>query len=689
MNTIETVFGDLSFHDEVMRNRLSDEVYVAWQKTLLLGESLSPDLADSIADAMKVWAMEKGATHYSHWFIPMTGLTAEKHDSFLTPLPNGRAVAEFSGKSLIKGESDASSFPSGGLRATFEARGYTVWDCTSPAFVKDGTLCIPTIFCAYTGEALDKKTPLLRSMAALSKSATAFLHTLGKTEVQSVSPAVGAEQEYFLVDKSFFDKRLDLLLCGRTLFGAPPPKGQEMDDHYYANLKQRVSDYMKDLDESLWRLGIPSKTKHNEVAPAQHELAPVFEIANIACDHNHLLMEVMQKVALRHNLVCLLHEKPYKGVNGSGKHNNYSLRTDSGENLMRPAKVKEDEVRFFLIIAAMMRATFLHSDLLRMSIATAGNDHRLGSNEAPPAIVSMFLGKDLMSLLTDYAAGKGQAKSAREVFTSGVSTMLPFNKDENDRNRTSPLAFTGNKFEFRMIGSSASCATSTTILNTIVAESLDHIREELSAGKSPEQIVSDIIESCGAIVFNGNNYSDEWLLEAKKRGLLNISNTVDAVACLAEEKNIALFTHYCVYSRAELLSRIDIQLESYIKSIRIEALTMVEMANKQIYPAALAQLNELLDSAQKSAAAAIDPPASLKALIRELSRGLDALDRASAALAAALKENASSVHLQAKQTRDKVLVKMDGLRKIADSLEGRISLSNYPIPTYIDMLFRV
>ena len=528
--SVSDVFGSMVFNDSVMMERLPKAVYKSLKQTIREGARLDEELADSIANAMKDWAIEKGATHYSHWFIPMTGLTAEKHDAFISPTSDGHVIMEFSGSNLIKGEPDASSFPSGGLRATFEARGYTAWDCTSPAFIKDSTLYIPTAFCSYTGEALDKKTPLLRSMDALSNQTVRLLKILGNNTVTRVTSCVGPEQEYFLVDREYFKARPDLIFTGRTLFGALPPKGQELEDHYFGALKQRVSNYMKELDFELWRLGVPAKTKHNEVAPAQHELAPIYTIANVATDHNHLTMELMKKIADRHGLVCLLHEKPFAGVNGSGKHNNWSIATDSGENLLSPGKDPANNLQFLLVLAAVIKAVDDHADLLRLSVATPGNDHRLGANEAPPAIVSIFLGEMLTGVLEEITTGKKPA-AALDSFSIGVSTMPMVEKDNADRNRTSPFAFTGNKFEFRMLGSSVSIAGPNTIINTIVADTIDYICGKLEGAKdlkpSAMAVIKEIITKHARIVFNGNNYSDEWVAEAEKRGLLNIKNTVD------------------------------------------------------------------------------------------------------------------------------------------------------------------
>ena len=582
------VFGSLVFNDAVMQERLPKAVYKSLHETIANGKDLDPTVADVVASAMREWAVENGATHYTHWFQPMTGITAEKHDSFLSPDGNGGAILEFSGKELIKGEPDASSFPSGGLRATFEARGYTAWDPTSYAFIKENSLCIPTAFYSYSGEALDKKTPLLRSMEAVSEQAVKVLHLLGFEDVQRVSGTVGPEQEYFLIDREMAKQRKDIIFTGRTLFGAKAPKGQEMEDHYFGVIRPRVQAFMKELNEELWKLGIYAKTEHNEVAPAQHELAPVYTTMNLACDHNQLTMEIMKKVAERHGLMCLLHEKPFAGVNGSGKHNNWSLSTDTGINLFAPGKTPERKRLFLLMVAAVVAAVDEHQDLLRMSVASAGNAHRLGANEAPPAIVSVYLGDDLQLQLEAAAEGRDEHMH-RETLTTGVHVLPDFKKDTSDRNRTSPMAFTGNKFEFRMLGSENSIADTNIALNTIFAEALSNIAEQLEGkadiAKAVQDILADTLKAHGRIIFNGNNYSQEWVAEAEHRGLLNLRTTADAMHAFATEKNVALFKRFGVYNHSEVVSRKDILLENYTKLIAIEANTMIDMARTQIIPA--------------------------------------------------------------------------------------------------------
>jgi len=599
------IFGSNVFNDKVMKQRLPKEVYKALRKTIQQGTPLRPDVADVVANAMKDWAIEKGATHYTHWFQPLTGITAEKHDSFISPAPDGSVIMEFSGKQLVQGEPDASSFPSGGLRATFEARGYTAWDCTSPAFLKEDesgnvTLTIPTAFYSYRGEALDKKTPLLRSMKALSRQALRVLKALGNTTSLNVTSTVGPEQEYFLVDKKYYMERLDLLLAGRTIFGAPPPKGQELEDQYFGAIKDRVSDYMHDLDVELWKMGITSKTKHNEVAPAQYEMAPIFDTTNIATDHNQLVMETMQKVAFRNDLVCLLHEKPYAGINGSGKHNNWSLSTSDGQNLLEPGSTPSENVQFLLFLCAMIKAVDTHADILRATCATAGNDHRLGANEAPPAIISIFMGEELTEILEKIAKGEKTTSRGEQFVGVGVDTLPIIPRDNTDRNRTSPFAFTGNKFEFRMVGSAQSIAGSNVALNTIAAEALDEIatRLEKARDKNAEAaaIIKDTWKKHSRIIFNGNNYSDEWVAEAEKRGLPNVANTVDALKAFVTDKAFKLFEKYDVLSRKELHSRYDIYVEAYAKQINIEARVAIDMVRRQFIPAALEYATFLADS---------------------------------------------------------------------------------------------
>ena len=597
MKNIPNLFGSLVFNDSVMKARLPKETYKALKNTIQAGKSLDLEVANVVANAMKDWAIEKGATHYTHWFQPMTGVTAEKHDSFIYPDKDGKIIMEFSGKELVKGEPDASSFPSGGLRATFEARGYTAWDPTSYAFIKDGTLCIPTAFCSYSGEALDKKTPVLRSMEALNKQALRILKLFGKDDVKKVITTVGPEQEYFLVDKDMYDKRPDLVFCGRTLFGARPPKGQEMEDHYFGTIKPRVSAYMKELEEELWKLGVLAKTKHNEVAPAQHELAPIFATTNIATDHNQLTMELMKSIANKHNLACLLHEKPFAGVNGSGKHNNWSISTDTGINLLEPGDTPSENAQFLLFLTAVIKAVDDYQDLLRVSVASAGNDHRLGANEAPPAIVSMFLGDELTDILTAIENDTSYTDKGRSEMEIGVRVLPKFFKDTTDRNRTSPFAFTGNKFEFRMLGSTFSIAGPNIVLNTIVAEELKQFADTLEKSKDLDKdlnsLIKNTIKNHKRIIFNGNNYSDNWVQEAEKRGLLNLKTTPDALPYFIHSKNVDLFTKHHVFSESELYSRYEILMENYYKTIHIEALTMIDMVKKYIIPSVLSYQGEI------------------------------------------------------------------------------------------------
>ena len=597
MSNVTEIFGSEVFNDTVMRATLPGNIYNALKETITDGKPMSLETANAVASAMKDWALKKGATHYTHWFQPMTGVTAEKHDSFISPAEGGKAIMEFSGKELIKGEPDASSFPSGGLRETCEARGYTAWDPSSFAFIKDGTLCIPTAFCSYGGEALDKKTPLLRSMEAINKQAVRVLKLLGDNTTCNINITVGPEQEYFLVDKELYDMREDLVFTGRTLFGAKPPKGQELDDHYFGVIKPRVSAFMKELDEELWKLGIYAKTKHNEAAPAQHELAPVFTTVNIATDHNQLTMEMMKKVALKHNLVCLLHEKPFAGVNGSGKHNNWSISTDGGENIFKPGKNPHDNTRFILFLCAVIKAVDEYQDLLRVCISTAGNDHRLGGDEAPPAIVSLYLGEQIESILEALENDAEYSEKKLEKMQSGAHVIPTFSKDTADRNRTSPLAFTGNKFEFRMLGSANSVAGPNTIFNTIIAEALCQFADELEKAEdiksATDELIRKTIKEHKRIIFSGNNYSEEWVKEAEKRGLLNISSTPEAIPYLIDKKNIELFTKHSVYNEAELEARCEILLETYVKTVNIEALTMVDMIKKDIIPAVNSYTEEL------------------------------------------------------------------------------------------------
>jgi len=693
------IFGSNVFNDKVMKQRLPKEVYKALRKTIQQGTPLRPDVADVVANAMKDWAIEKGATHYTHWFQPLTGITAEKHDSFISPAPDGCIIMEFSGKQLVQGEPDASSFPSGGLRATFEARGYTAWDCTSPAFLKEDesgnvTLTIPTAFYSYRGEALDKKTPLLRSMKALSRQALRVLRALGNTTSTNVTSTVGPEQEYFLVDKEYYMQRLDLLLAGRTIFGAPPPKGQELEDQYFGAIKDRVSDYMHDLDIELWKMGITSKTKHNEVAPAQYEMAPIFDTTNIATDHNQLVMETMQKVAFRNDLVCLLHEKPYAGINGSGKHNNWSLSTSDGQNLLEPGSTPSENVQFLLFLCAMIKAVDTHADILRATCATAGNDHRLGANEAPPAIVSIFMGDELTEILEKIAKGEKTASRGEQLINVGVDTLPMIPRDNTDRNRTSPFAFTGNKFEFRMVGSAQSIAGSNVALNTIAAEALDEIatRLEKARDKNAEAatIIKDTWKKHGRIIFNGNNYSEEWVVEAEKRGLPNVANTVDALKAFVSEKAFKLFEKYDVLSRKELHSRYDIYVETYAKQINIEAHVAIDMVRKQFIPAALEYatfLADSIDDLKSVKGPAAIPEDILKRLGAVLTSAYKNLGKLEAAVEKA--QATTDTVKQAQAYRDKVFTAMQALRGDVDSLEMMVPADTWPVPTYTDLLFKL
>lgn len=692
-----SIYGSNVFNDAVLKERLPKAIYKALNKTIAEGRSLDPAIADVVANAMKDWAIEKGATHFTHWFQPMTGITAEKHDAFISPTADGKAIMEFSGKELIKGEPDASSFPSGGLRATFEARGYTAWDCTSPAFVKDGSLCIPTAFCSYTGEALDKKTPLLRSMEALSKQALRVLKALGNTTTNKVITTVGPEQEYFLIDKKLFEQRKDLIFAGRTLFGAKPPKGQEMEDHYFGSLKERISAYMKEIDEELWKLGVSAKTKHNEVAPAQHELAPIFTTTNIATDHNQLTMDTMKKVALRHGLVCLLHEKPFAGINGSGKHNNWSMGTDDGMNLLDPGNTPHDNQQFLLFLCAVIKAVDEYADLLRMSAANPGNDHRLGANEAPPAIISIFLGEQLQDILEQIEKGGATSSKTGGLMEIGVTTLPALPKDATDRNRTSPFAFTGNKFEFRMVPSSGSIAAPNYILNTIVAEILDEIANRLEKAQDVnaevKAFLTEVATKHKKVVFNGNGYSDEWVVEAEKRGLPNIKTTVEATKALISEKNLAVMEKHAVLSRVEMESRYEIELENYIKTINIEALTMIEMAKRQILPAVIKFATNLAASINTIKATGIAADLSAQTeLLTEVSALAGDLKKKIAALEAAT-DKASNAHgdsyAQASLFRFDVFEKMGALREVADTLETLVDKDVWPMPTYAELLFNI
>ena len=694
VKSVPDYFGCNVFNEATMKTRLPKNVYKALLKTKQLGIALDTDVAEVIASAMKEWAIEKGATHYTHWFHPMTGVTAEKHDSFISPTPDGKVIMEFSGKELIKGEPDASSFPSGGLRATFEARGYTAWDPTSPAFVKDGSLYIPTAFCSYTGEILDKKTPLLRSMEILSEQAIRVLRLFGNTTCTRVITTVGPEQEYFLVDKKLYDQRKDLMLTGRTLFGAKAPKGQELEDHYFGNIKTRVSEYMKDLDEELWKLGILSKTKHNEVAPAQHEMAPIFTTSNVAADQNALTMEIMKKVALRHGLVCLLHEKPFAGVNGSGKHNNWSMSTNDGQNLLDPGDDPKDNFQFLTFLAAIIKAVDEYSDLLRLSVASAGNDHRLGANEAPPAIISIFLGDELQTIIDALESGKMITENNDKEFVIGVEALPNFPKDTTDRNRTSPFAFTGNKFEFRALGSADTIACTNYILNTIVAKELKTFADELEGS---ENFAADLnallvktIKEHKRIIFNGNGYDESWVEEAKRRGLPNLVSTVDAVPHYTDEKNIRIFEEFKILSRTEIESRTEILLENYSKIINIEALTMIDMSRKQIIPAALDFSKELADSmvSKKSVGVNYDSEKKLADKVSSLTNCiLEATDTLDNKLIDS--KEVDGAEANARFFRDTVFAAMQELRGVVDELETIMPETVWPFPTYTDLLFRV
>ena len=695
---IPELYGSLVFNDKVMRSKLPKDMYKALKKTIESGTHLELDVANSVAVAMKEWATENGATHYTHWFQPMTNVTAEKHDSFISPTGDGQVIMDFSGKELVKGEPDASSFPSGGLRATFEARGYTAWDPTSPAFIKDGTLYIPTAFCSYSGEALDKKTPLLRSMQTLDKEATNLLHIIGNKDVKHVNTTVGPEQEYFLVDKELYKQRKDLVFCGRTLIGAPAPKGQEMEDHYFGALKPRVAAYMHDLDVELWKLGIPAKTKHNEVAPAQHELAPVFDTTNVAVDHNQLTMEVMKKVADKHGLVCLLHEKPFEGINGSGKHNNWSMITDAGVNILDPGKTPVENTQFLIFLTAVIKAVDEYADVLRISVASAGNDHRLGANEAPPAVVSVFLGDELTEVLKSIENDEYFAGSRAVQMDIGAKVLPHFVKDNTDRNRTSPFAFTGNKFEFRMLGSEASVANPNIILNTAVAECVHQFAEQLK--DVPEDKMEDAIHELikktiidhKRVIFNGNGYTDEWIEEATKRGLFNLKSTPDALPQWIADKNIELFTKYHIFTKEEIESRYEIWLESYSKILNIESNTMVEMVQKDFLPSVFAYIDKVAATAVAKKSVVSDvSTASEGKLIKELSQLADeistGLETLKADTAKALATEDPLANAKAYQTV--VLSDMDELRKSVDAAETLIPDALLPYPTYGKLLFYI
>lgn len=697
MAKVPELFGSMVFNDQMMLERLPKATYKALKKTIQNGEPLDESVANVVASAMKDWAIEKGCTHYTHWFQPMTGITAEKHDSFITPNGDGQVIMEFSGKELVKGEPDASSFPSGGIRATFEARGYTTWDPTSYAFAKDGTLYIPTAFCSYTGEVLDKKTPLLRSMERISTEACKVLNLLGKTDVTRVTTTVGPEQEYFLIDKDVYDQRKDLIYTGRTLFGAKAPKGQELDDHYFGAIKTRVASFMADLDNELWKLGILAKTKHNEVAPSQHELAPIFTTTNIATDHNELTMEVMKKIAEKHGLVCLLHEKPFAGVNGSGKHNNWSISTNTGENLLDPGKTPETNIQFQLFLAAIVKAVHEYQDLLRISVASAGNDHRLGANEAPPAIISMYLGDDLGALVDSIINGTEYISKGKVKMSTGVDVLPDFKKDTSDRNRTSPFAFTGNKFEFRALGSALNIACPNIMLNTMVAEELSEFYDELKDASDLDAAVKALIKKTftehQAIIFNGNNYAPEWVEEAEKRGLLNLKSLPDAVEHYIDQKNIDLFTKNKIYSVDEIHARYEIELENYAKIINIEALTMIDMAKKDMIPAVTSYVRELTDTALAKKALSDAIPTSVEEdLITSLSNKLVCFSKKSAELENAVigaSEYEGDVLAYAKYYRESVFSVMTELRAIGDAMETETAADYWPYPSYGEMLYGV
>ena len=700
MDEVTSIFGENVFNETVMKARLPKETYKQLMKTIEGGEKLDPSVATVVANAMKDWALEKGATHYTHWFQPLTGITAEKHDSFISPIDGGKVIMEFSGKELVQGEPDASSFPSGGIRATFEARGYTAWDPTSYAFIKDGTLCIPTAFCSYTGEALDKKTPLLRSMQAISKEAVRVLHLFeGNENVTSVKTTVGPEQEYFLVDKEVYDKREDLIYTGRTLFGAKAPKGQELEDHYFGMIKPRVQSFMKDLNKELWKLGILAKTEHNEVAPAQHELAPIFSTTNIACDHNQLTMEIMKKVASRHGMVCLLHEKPFAGVNGSGKHNNWSISTNTGKNLLDPGATPASNAQFLIFLSAIIKAVDKYQNLLRISVASAGNDHRLGANEAPPAIISIFLGDELSEILDCLEQGKPYGKHEKEKMQIGVTVLPEFNKDTTDRNRTSPFAFTGNKFEFRMLGSNESIACANVFLNTAVADVLSEFADKLEKSKDFKndlhQLILDTIKEHKRIIFNGNGYDESWVKEAEKRGLSNLRSTPEALSHTMDEENVKLFEKFGVYSKVELESRYEIHNENYSKIINIEAETMLEMAKKNILPCASKYASKLAQTIGLKKAACDECDCTYEAqMLKKVSALTSSIFAKASQLESAVNEakelaDKGDSGKTAFFYREKVFAAMGELRAVADELEVITPKELWPFPSYGDLLYSV
>ena len=696
MINVTQEFGSMVFDDSVMKERLPKETYKALQKTIKEGRHLDINVATVVANAMKDWAIEKGATHFTHWFQPMTGITAEKHDSFISPTGDGKVIMEFSGKELIRGEPDASSFPSGGLRATFEARGYTAWDATSYAFIKDGVLCIPTAFCSYSGEALDQKTPLLRSMEAINRQALRVLKLFGNNDVKSIKTTVGPEQEYFLVDKELFNRRPDLIYTGRTLFGARPPKGQELDDHYFGTIKPRVAAFMKELNDELWKVGVLAKTEHNEVAPAQHEMAPIFSTTNIAADHNQLTMEIMKKVAKRHNMECLLHEKPFAGVNGSGKHNNWSISTDTGVNLLEPGETPYENAQFLLFLCAVIKAVDEYQDLLRVSVATAGNDHRLGANEAPPAIVSMFLGTDLSEILAAIESDTQYDSKEKELLRIGVHTLPKFPRDTTDRNRTSPFAFTGNKFEFRMLGSASSISCANTVLNTAVAEELKVFADTLEKSEDFESdlhaLIKKTISEHKRIIFNGNGYDDSWVKEAEKRGLLNLKSTPDALVSILREKNIRLFTEHKVFSKTELEARYEVLTDNYCKTVNIEALTMLDMARRDILPA----MSEYSCALAKTCAARVAADASdtcdyehetLKNIAVLINSAYKQVKKLESDLLGA--KSIDGITGLGRFYKDTVLSDMAALRASVDGMESIAPAEKWPYPSYGELLFGV
>ena len=696
MENPSDLFGEYVFNDSMMQKRLPKETYRALKRTIEQGRSLDPAVAGVVANAMKDWALEMGATHYTHWFQPMTGVTAEKHDAFITPLKDGKVLLEFGGKELVRGEPDASSFPSGGLRATFEARGYTAWDPTSYAFIKEGTLCIPTAFCSYGGQALDKKTPLLRSMQALSKQALRILRIFGNTDAVRVFPTVGPEQEYFLVDKEVYRKRPDLMVAGRTLFGAKPPKGQELEDHYFGVIKPRVQAFMKELNAELWKLGILAKTEHNEVAPAQHEMAPIYTTVNIAADHNQLTMDIMKKVADRHGMVCLLHEKPFEGVNGSGKHNNYALSTDTGVNLLDPGDTPSENAQFLVFLSAVIAAVDDYQDLMRVAVASAGNDHRLGANEAPPAIISIFLGDELNELIQSIVNASKYEAHERDQMKLGVHILPRFSRDSTDRNRTSPFAFTGNKFEFRSLGSSQSISGPNVILNTAIADTLMKMADELETATDLTAAVDALIRKTLSahmrIIFNGNGYDQAWVEEAKRRGLLNLPTTVDALPYYVDPKNVALFERQKVFTREEVESRYEIKMETYIKVIDIEAMSMIDISRHLILPAAIAYAKDVASAinVKKSVAPELEPEAE-KALLSSLNAQTNTLYQATEKLESVLKgcDAGADMLARARYTRDQVIAAMNEVRAAGDALEGIVGKSYWPMPTYQDLLMSV